>query len=167
METELWISGVHFPRFSARGCTQELWPIMDERLFQRTINGRLLFLGRESDVKYRTTITCHDYAFPVMGHMSKGSMVDVGCLQPISQPIVEEWTRLCRPCIEGSMAVFTKDHTEAVFDTTIEDCGVVIKSKEGAYVRFRPILCMRVLDFRFTHHEWGDKNGWSISLEEV
>lgn len=167
METELWISGVHFPQFSARGCVQELWPVMDDRLFQRTINGTLLFLGHDSDVKYRTIITCHDYAFPVIGHISKGEMVHVGCLHTISQPIMNGRTRFCRPFIEGSVSVFGQDHVEVPFTVVKGDQGGDIISESGVYAKFRPILCMRVLDFRLTHHEWGDKNGWSITLEEV
>ena len=167
METDLWIEGVYFPRFSARECTQELWPVMDDRLFQRTINGTLLFLGHEKDLKYKTIMTCNDQSMPVMGHISKGSMVKVGCLQFISQPLLKETTKLCRSCIEGSISVFSMNHTATEFTSRLEENDIYIESKEGCYVTFRPILCMRVIDFRFIQHEWGEKNGWSITLEEV
>ncbi len=166
METELWLSGVGFPRFSARGCVQELYPIVAQKdIFQRTVNGDLVYLGGESDVKYGTTIKCQDKNIPAFAHLWRGSLIEVGCLQSLIQTCESLKTTLGRPFIKGSLRVFNAAY-EGVKDYILNGQEVTVVSS-GGYVSYRPILSMRLTDFTLTHNEWGSKVGWSLTLEEA
>ncbi|MBX9977743.1 MAG: hypothetical protein K2X98_05820 [Alphaproteobacteria bacterium] len=166
METELWIEGVGFPLFSARGCVQELIPVPgNDNLFQRTVNGDLIYLGDDSDVKYRTTIKCQDKEVPAFAHLWRGSLVKVGCMQPLIQPLSNGKATLSKPFIDGSVKVCNRTHKSVPFnllgqDIRSEDC-------DDGYVIYRPILSMCLMDFLLSHNEWGAKAGWNLTLEEV
>lgn len=164
MGTDLWIEGVGFPPFSARGCVQELTPIpLSNEAFQRTVNGKLIYFGREEDMKYRTKIACQDKGAPSMGHMWRGSVMRVGCIQTLTHKIKEGAVGLMRPFIKDSVQVFDDEHVSMSF--TFDDKNRVVS--KGGYVTFRPILSMTLVDFSLNYDEWGGKMGWTLTLEEV
>lgn len=166
METELWIEGVGFPLFSARGCVQELVPVPgNDSLFQRTVNGALIYLGNASDVKYRTTIKCQDKEVPAFAHLWRGSLVKVGCMQPLIQPFQEGKATLSKPFVDGSVRVCDRAHKNVPFKLSGQD--VKTDDVTDGYVIYRPILSMCLIDFIMSHNEWGAKAGWSLTLEEI
>lgn len=165
METLLQIEGVGFPAFSARGCQQDLSLIQEPELFKRTINGELLFLGEEGHGKYTSTITCQDKGIPAISHLSRGAVVKVSCIQTLTQPLVEGKATLTRPSVPGSLLCFDGSGKKEAFHVT-EELLTPESASEG-FIRFRPILTMRILHFRFKTDEWGAKVGWALELEEV
>lgn len=165
METLLKIKGVGFPTFSARGCQQDLALIHDPQLFRRTINGELLFLGDDGDDKYTSSLTCQDKDIPAISHLPRGAVVEVQCIQYLTQPLEQGKAQCIRPWVEGSLTCYNSKGKKAEFKVG-KNCLVQSSLQEG-FVRFRPLLKMRILNFRFKIDEWGAKVGWQLELEEV
>ncbi len=166
METLLKIEGIEFPAFSARGCQQNLSIVSEADLFQRTINGELLFLGDEGGAKYTSTLTCQDKDIPALAHLSRGAVVKVSCIQTLTQPLKAGKATPIRSVVDGSLACFDIKGRKIPFKVSkggVVDSGAI---HEG-YVRFRPILTMRIINFHFKIDEWGAKVGWTLELEEV
>lgn len=177
METSLWIEGVHFPEGSSRGCTQELYPIpLQASMFQRSVNGALLFLGDETSLKYRTVIQCKDQRPPVFSHKSLGTIMSVGCIQYIAEPLNQDLmfdgqsykgTHLTREAVRGSLRAFVghEEISELIYDA--EKSVYIPHHYHDAFVFYRPILKMRLRDFYMMHNEWHAQSGWKITCDEV
>ena len=164
-ETALTIEGMNFPQFSARGCVQELTPVVRKELFRRTINHELIYLGKEGEEKYISKITCQDQGIPEMAHLWRGSIVKVGCLATLSQPLKAGEATLAKPYVLGSLDVLDKDGE--ILEYACRNGKVETMQKVDGIVRFRPILTMAITNFSYRYDEWGGKVGWQIELEEV
>ena len=111
MESELILSRGGFPPLSARGCVQQLMPILAGEL-RRTINGSLIYTGKSLTHKYRSIITCEDRAVIAMEGFWRGSEIRVGCIQRIWQKVEGEQALLERDPIEGSVFIMTAKQQE-------------------------------------------------------
>lgn len=177
METSLYIEGVYFPEGSARGCTQELFPLPHaQSMFQRTTNGDLVFLGAPDSLKYRTVIRCNDQKTPVFAHKNLGDLLTVHCIQYLAQPLDQVMERngrnvfgakLSRSFITDSLNGYVAH--EKLSDPIFSDDTWVWTNAahEKMYVLYRPILSMRLRDFHILHNEWGMDAGWKMILDEV
>jgi len=164
METTLVLSQGGFPPMSARGCIQELIPISQGQ-FKRTVNGDLIFIGMQGK-KYKTTISCQDATVLATDDLIPGSIIQVSCIQPLWQKVVDGKATLERPPVLGSISVVDENKQLINF----LHCGenhIEIDTTEVAYVSYRPILTMRIISYSLKTNEWGVKSGWSLQLEEV
>ena len=160
METELIISGVGFPPLSARGCIQTLTPL-EAGVFQRTINGELIYTGKGSHQKYQSTITCQDKTSIAIEGLWRGSKVQVQCLQRLWQKGEGGEVILERPYVPGSIMI----HGGEIIH--IEGNRVQVSVGQGVFVSYRPLLDMVVTNFSLLTDEWGMVCGWSLHLEEI
>lgn len=169
METELKISGVGFPPFSARGCVQTLVPLKTQS-FHRTINGELLYLGGQGFHKFSSTLVCQDLGTFSSQMFCVGQEVEVACIQRLWQPfnghLDEQDITLLRPAVPGSL-IAKDDALRGVEMTIISDTRVRLCSGEAGHISYCPKLKMRIREFSLKTHEWENKNGWVMVLEEI
>jgi len=167
MESELILSRGGLPPLSARGCVQQLMPIVAGQL-RRTINGSLIYTGKSLTHKYRSIITCEDRAVLALEGLWRGSEIRVGCIQRIWQKVVGGQALLERDPIEGSVFIMTAQQQEReVQEVTGRKIAFVKNSSEETFLSYRPWLDMRVVAFSLMTNEWGLKAGWRLELEEV
>jgi hypothetical protein len=164
METELILEGITFPKMSARGCIQELMPLINPALFKRTVNNELIYLGNKNDEKYKSIIKCNDKDIPALNHLWAGSIVTVHCMQHLYQEVKEGVTEIKKRYVKGSLKAYNNKHE--MVQLSEEGSKITIKSEKG-YIQFRPILDMYIKNFNYSYDEWGAKVGWSLELEEV
>lgn len=157
METVLTLSVGGLPPFSARGCIQSLTPV-STGTFRRTIQQKLVYLG-SPEKKYRTLIKCTDKTAIATAGLFPGAIVEVGCIQTVSQKIDENEVVLERSPIPGSLYV---DGGEIVL---CDGARVVVTG--GTYVTYRPILTMRILRYALSTEEWEGKSSWELEAEEL
>lgn len=140
-ETELTLSGMNVPPYSARGLKMNLVPIKAATQIRRSINGELVDLSESQFRKYAATIKGGDQQPPAVNGIWPGQLVTVGA-------IVE----LCYATATGS-----------------PDRTVVAGSSrtEGSFTFYRPELDMMVVDLEINRDEWGAQVDWTLSLEEV
>ena len=139
-DTVLVLSGIGIPDYSARGLTQTLEPIEAAAQLRRSINGDLLDLSYGPFRKYKSTISCQDFAPPSVDGVWPGHVVQVECVAELSYPASGSPTR---PVVSGSART------------------------EGAFVFYRPQLQMLVTGFSMSRDEYGATVGWQMQLEEV
>lgn len=168
-ETELLISQVGFPPFSARNCHQQLTPIRSGE-FRRTVNGNLVYVGRETHHKFKTVITCEDRSTIAFYQFAMGVEVDVSCIQSLWQEVTLSTgaIQLLRPAVENTVIVQDQSHTLLPF--RLENrVSLMIQAppKTKALIRYCPILRMRVTHFNLSTQEWSEKSSWSLELEEI
>ncbi len=166
-ETRLILSQGGFPPFTARGCSQSLYPL-ESALLRRTVNGKLISLGAPGQLKYRSVIRCEDEESPALEGLWPGTFVEVHCIQYLWQKTFSPRLSLSRtPRIDSLKAIDQKkrpygvkwQNNEAILET---------EEQEGPwYLGYQPILTMTVITHESHHQEWGDKNPWSITLEET
>ncbi len=167
MESELIISRGGFPPLSARGCIQHLMPI-EAGALRRTINGKLIYIGKQLTHKYRSIISCEDKAALAFEGFWRGSELRVGCIQRIWQKVREQQILLERDPVEGSIFAMTSNQQEREIHE-IRGRNVVFAQThlEESFVSYRPWLNMRVVSFSLMTNEWGLKAGWRLELEEI
>jgi hypothetical protein len=139
--TDLVITGLGIPPYSARGLTQTLEPIDEGAIFRRTVNGDLINVGIITGFqKYRTVIQCRDQQAPAFGGLWKGALITI-------QSIVY-------------LATGTAGGTErtAVAGSTYEESG---------FTFYRPVLECAVTGFSVDRDEYGAISGWTLEAEEV
>ena len=163
-ESLLMIEGAHFPTFSLRGCIQEIMPIQKSYPFTRTVNGDLIYLGKENDQKYISKISCTDESIPGISHLCQGDIVNIHSIISFSQPLLEGNCVLSRLPVPGSIVAKDKNGDKIAFEITDKDLSTT--SEEGS-VCYRPFLTMRITNFSYRFDEWENKAGWCIELEEV
>ncbi|MBM3467889.1 MAG: hypothetical protein FJX71_00465 [Alphaproteobacteria bacterium] len=167
MESELILSRGGFPPLSARGCIQNLIPI-ESGLLRRTINGSLIYVGKESGHKYRSIISCEDKASLALEGFWRGSEVRVGCIQRLWQKVSGQEAHLERDPIEGSLFAVTQDRKNIeIKEVSGRKVAINKKRDEVIFLSYRPWLNMRVIVFTLTTNEWGLKAGWKLELEEI
>jgi hypothetical protein len=68
--------------------------------------------------------------------------------------------------VEKSIFAMTETR-ESIPIEGVQGKKVTLKNEGVAYVSYRPILTMRVIQFGFVTNEWGLTSGWRLELEEV
>ena len=185
METELTLSIGGFPPFSARNCTQELFPVGSGQ-FKRTLNGELIFVVPASThQKYASSIKGKDKTVLALEGVWRGTLLKVGCLQYIwqkvrpEQAIVGSVISLERMPVEQSVGILCpvslglkvgevcgKDVHLGRGEAS-DDVGPESFPSQDVFLSYRPWLDMRVMHFSLFTDEWGLKSGWRLDLEEV
>jgi hypothetical protein len=127
------------PLYSARGCTQTLVPIKAVQVQRRTINGNLIDLSYPQFQKYSTEITCKDRRGPAIDGIWPGREITIYCIAELAHPIGNAPQRV---------AVGGSTYTE------------------GGFVRYRPILDVRITDFKTAPEEWMADVAWMLRAEE-
>ena len=139
-DTDLVLTGIGIPDFSARGLRENLRPIEGGSL-RRTVNGALVDVTESSFRKYALAITGSDQEPPAFDSTWRGQSVTVDAL-----------TKLSYPTSGGSPG-----------RTVVPGSSVV----NGSFTVYRPRLTMLVVDWTLERDEWGAVIGWSLDLEEV
>lgn len=168
-ETELKISGIGFPNWSARECKQSLTPIGGGQ-YKRTVNGELVFLGLDGHNKYESIVKGSDQTPLAFEQLWIGAKVKVDCIQPLVQKLTGNMCALQRQPVSDSLLVFDNNATRYQFEVTeLNQVSVIDPIVEGreVFIKYRPVLDMIITDFGFETDEWGIKSGWHIKLEEI
>ncbi len=141
--TLLKLVGMGVPLYSARGLTQTLTPIQAAKVHRRTINGDLIDLSYPQFQKLSSEITCRDIRAPALNGIWPGREIVVYCVAELVYPVGGTPARPERTDVVGSPYT------------------------EGAFVRYMPIINMRVMDFSTAPAEWTADVAWKLNLEEV
>ena len=172
-ESELILDRVGFPPFSARHCHQTLVPLMTGDL-RRTVNGQLVYTGREEHHKFQSTIQCQDRSCPSLEGIWRGSLVRVGCIQRLSQEIKSphdmEKITLNRDPVENSVIAMDECQQQKEIQSVTGRTVILVDRQEQSntlYIFYRPYLQMRVTGYKLVTDEWGFSGGWQLDLEEV
>ena len=139
-DTDLVLTGIGIPDFSARGLREDLRPI-DPGALRRTVNGALVDVTEPSFQKYALTITGSDQEPPAFDGTWRGQSVTVDALSKLSY--LTAGGSPGRTVVPGSSVV------------------------NGDFTVYRPRLTMLVLDWTLERDEWGAVIAWSLELEEV
>lgn len=162
---EIIDKGSILTQFCTRECTQTL-SLLPQGVLKRTINGNLVYVGRTGHQKYESQISCKDKAVPALSGVWKGTLLNVGCLQWLTQIILpgESHISLERPAV----AVRVFDHEERTYPPRrLDGKSVFLESSfPGGYIAYRPALKMIVRSYTLETNEWGLSVGWNLDLEE-
>ena len=139
--TNLVISGIDVPPYSARGITQTLEPIAQKSRLQRTVNGVLIDLSDPLFKKYRTKINCRDQQAPAWNGVWPGLLVTIDCVVELAY--LTAGGSPDRTVVPGSSRT------------------------DGDYTFYRPRLSMRVVSFDWQQDEYEAQVGWTLTAEEV
>jgi hypothetical protein len=131
---------------------------------RRTINGTLVDLTRSTHRKYRLEITCRDTVAPALAALWRGQTVSVNAPIPLRQVVSSGSATLIRTPVPGSVRCFTADGTPV--PATVAG-ATVSTSPSAAYVEYKPVMTMMVVERSEDFAEWDATTGWSIVLEEV
>lgn len=154
--------------YSGSNCTQTITPILAGKL-QRTINGKLIYLGTTTHHKYRTSIMGKDKSPLALDGVWKGEVVKVDFIQRLSQGIPSHYKRvtLYRSPVEKSVQLFGKEGKRM---EALSIAGSIIDlplNFSGGFVSYRPQMTMMVKDYSLETNEWGHAVGWRLDLEEI
>jgi hypothetical protein len=169
METELTISIGGLPPLSARGCEQELTPIIQGE-FHRTINGDLIYLGDNTHTKYKSTVTCNDKTAIATDGLHRGSEIKLGCIQRLWQKIETDQpdVMLDKLAMLDSIYALDSDNNPIGIIEAIDHQLIKLETPhKGGFICYRPLLNMRVIQYHLKTNEWGIKVGWQIECEEI
>lgn len=168
-ETELRISGLGLPPFSSRNCRQTLTPIA-KKLCHRTINGRLIYTGKSTHHKYRSTIQGDDQTVPGLSQLWVGSDVSVSCIQVIWENLLPANDALfhpTKPFVPGTLRAYTLDGQEISVVEIGTDALRIEPIEDSVRVCYCPVLQMKLVNFDFSVQEWAQSSHWSLEFEEV
>ena len=138
--TNLVLTGVGVPPYSARGLTQTLQPISSAAYYERTVDGSLVDLSATQFQKYASTISGTDQQPPAFDGLWPGQTITVDCI------------------------------AELAYETSTggaPERTVVASREDGDWTFYRPRLVMMITGFRANYDEYGAEVGWELSLEEV
>jgi len=138
-ETQLILTGMGVPPYSARGLTQSLDPIGAAANLRRTINGALIDVSSAQFRKYRSTISGNDQQPPAIDAIWPGLQLTVSCIAEL-----------------GFLTGGTAGRTAVAGSTRTE----------GSFTFYRPQLLMLVTNFTVTKDEYGALQSWSLECEE-
>ena len=139
-DTDLVLTGIGIPDFSARGLTESLRPIKGPPP-RRTVNGALVDVTDPLFEKYALTITGSDQEPPAFDNTWTGKTVTVDAL-----------TKLAFLTTAGPAG-----------RTVVPGSSVA----NGLFTVFRPRLIMLVIDWTLGREEYPAQLPWSLELEEV
>ena len=140
MDTELVLTGIGIPDFSARGLVENL-RLVRGPVPRRTVNGVLVDVTDPLFQKYLLTITGDDQEPPAFDDTWIGQTVTVDALTKLSY--LTAGGSPARTVVPGSSTV------------------------NGLFTWYRPRLVMLILDLINGRDEWQAQIPWSIDLEEV
>ena len=139
--TLLLLNEIGVTLYSARGLTQTLSPIAASIKLERDVNGILIDLSVPAMRKYASKITCTDNEVPALSGVWPGMVVTVSCVCELSfltaNPAMQQ-----RPAVAGSIRT------------------------DGLFTFYRPILVMKVTEFRQDIEEYAGHITSELSLEE-
>ena len=138
------------PPYSARGVTQSLRPIGGSAVLRRNINASLMDVSDPIFRKFESTISGDDVEPPAFEMVWPGALLTVHCSAMLSRVVSTEDS--------------TEDTTEGQFERPAVPGSIVIA---GDFIRYRPILEMRVTGWDMAEDEWRRGVAWSLSLEEA
>lgn len=174
-ETLLVLGKQALPPCSARGCSQELYPLAEPGVFRRTLNGRLVYAGdAATHHRYGSVIRGEDEGLMALDPLKCGDILEVGCLVPLVLGLAlqgGEEILLGRPAVKGSVSV--RDACMKPVDFEVKDDQRIVLSCSGkstiepVFASYRPFLVMMVRYFSGWTDEWGMKSRWTLTLEEV
>lgn len=168
METLLKIDNGILPPWTGRRCTQKIMPIPGNEP-QRTVNGELVDMNPQRLNKVRTLITGQDRDAPFLDALRLGQGISISSIAGLFLwcPPGQNRVDLNRLPVEGSMAVMTRQkaliRAFRVYGSTVE----FPHEHNGLWVRYRPILHTRVVDFSLERDEKTFQTSWTLLLEEV
>lgn len=166
MSDVLTITGIGFPPLSSRKCSQDL-NLISQGKFVRTLNGELLYLSSCTQERYQSVIKGEDQESIAISGLNVGMEVDVGCIQPLTKQTTCTEVVLDRPYVEGSVIAFDECQREIPI-LAIEGQTIRLGEFEGiAFIRYRPILKMKIIKMSLGYNEWKISADWEISLEEI
>jgi hypothetical protein len=139
-DTELVLTGIGIPDFSARGLVETLRPISGPEP-RRTVNGVLIDVSDTVFRKYRLSLTGTDQEPPAFDENWIGSTVTVDAL-----------TKLAYLTSAGPAG-----------RTVVPGSSVA----NGLFTNYRPRLVMLVMDWRSGREEYPANLPWTLELEEV
>lgn len=140
-DTLLVLEGVGLPRWAGRGIVQTLEPIGASVQMKRTVNGHLRDLSYAQFRKYSSKITCTDLRAPALDGIWPGQQVTVSCVAELAYRAAGGEAE--RDVVSGS------------------------ERTENGFVFYRPILVMRVVNFKSSIDEWKADIAWEMDLEEI
>ncbi len=140
MDTELVLTGIGIPAFSARGVTENMRLVRGPAP-RRTVNGVLVDVTDPLFQKYLLTITGNDQEPPAFADTWIGKTVTVDARSKLSY--LTAGGSAARPVVPGSSVV------------------------NGLFTVYRPRLVMLILDLSNGRDEWQAQIPWSLDLEEV
>lgn len=139
-QTDLVLSSMGVPLYSARGLSQTLEPIDAAKNMRRSINGVLTDVSNDQFRKYKSKITCTDQRTAAFDGIWPGMTVVVDCIAYLSYPTSGSPQRTV---ISGS------DFTE------------------GSFIFYRPQLTMMVVANSAQTDDWDANVPWELDLEEI
>ncbi len=140
MDTELVLTGIGIPDFSARGVT-EILRLVRGPAPRRTVNGLLVDVTDTIFRKYVLQVTGNDQEPPAFDGTWIGKTVTVDALSKLSY--LTAGGSPARTVVPGSSTV------------------------NGLFTWYRPRLVMLIMDLSNGRDEWQAQIPWSIDLEEV
>lgn len=153
--TNLVISVMGVPLYSARGLTQTLAPIQQAVQLDRTVNGAMIDLSQSQFRKYASTISCNDQEPPSTDRVWPGLAVEVQCVAELAFPT---------PDGETETASESESSSENEFGRVAVQGSI---RQSGAFTFYRPVLQMVVTGFSIQRDEYGDVVSWNMTLEET
>lgn len=139
--TILILQGMGIALYSTRGCTQTYGPIAASMVQRRTVNADLVDLSYPQFQKLTSEITCHDRRAPALDGIWPGRIISVWCVAEFAYPVGGVPDRPERTDIPAYV--------------------------EGNFVRYLPIINMRVGMWTTSNPEWEADVAWKLPLEEV
>ncbi len=139
-DTELVLTGIGIPDFSARGLVESLRAIKGPAP-RRTVNAKLVDVTDPRFQKYLLTITGNDQEPPAFDDTWVGQTVTVDALSKLSY--LTAGGSPGRTVVPGSSVV------------------------NGLFTVYRPRLVMLIMDLSNGRDEWQAQIPWSIDFEEV
>lgn len=141
--TELRLTGMGIPPYSARGLTQSLTPIQGAGQMRRTVNGNLRDIADPLFRKYQSGISGADQEPPAIEGIWPGMVLTVDCVTELAFEGEPSTGGFVRPAVPDSVR------------------------EANGFTFYRPRLTMLVTGFNVSRDEWEATISWSLALEEV
>lgn len=163
---EILNKGKALPPFAIHECSQSLTPLSQGTL-RRTINGYLVHVGHKGYEKFHSTLTCKGHLPPFVKGLWKGTLLKVGCIQPLTQevPTQSREIQLDREVVSCRL----HDHSLQGWPLRQREDRWVSFSSEfpGGFITYFPSLTMMVKNFQLEIDEEDLVVRWKLELEEV
>ena len=168
METQLQLDNGILPPWTGRRCTQKIMALegQDPR---RTVNGELIDLNLRNNQKLRTHITGCDHDAPFFDSLCKGQGMSVFSIAGLFLwcPSGQERLILNRLPVPDSVTAMTRERRLTRMFKVEGSAVTFTHPHRGLWVRYRPILHTRVMDFSLERDERTFQTAWALLLEEV